>query len=120
MRQSLDTAEQALQIVTSDQDKQLEALITKWKLAARDAAEELFIDAKARIDEMGGLEAWQRKVRDDNLLCAEDNMHETHDSRQHFMEQDDYDRSGDTRLSNPPALEVVDQVSSDINIPCAH
>jgi hypothetical protein len=104
LRQSLDTAEQALQIVTSDQDNQLEALVTKWKSVARDAADELFIDAKARIDEMGGLEAWQRKVRDDKLLCAEDN---------------DYDRSVEARLSHPQA-QVVDQVSSERQHPlCA-
>lgn len=119
LRQSLDTAEQAVQIVTSDQDKQLEALVTKWRLVARDAADELFIDAKTRIGEMGGLEAWQRKVRDDRVLWAEDKMHETHDLQQQFMEQHDYDRSAETQLSHPQA-QVVDQVSSERQRPlCA-
>ncbi|KAK5051530.1 hypothetical protein LTR84_003182 [Exophiala bonariae] len=74
--QALDTAEQALQIITSGQDIQLEALITKWTHIARDAADELFIDAKARIEDMGGIEVWQRKAQTEGQLWAEANQYE--------------------------------------------
>jgi hypothetical protein len=46
LRQSLDTAQQALTIETSQQDTQVRSLIAKWKQVVRDAAEELFEDAK--------------------------------------------------------------------------
>lgn len=111
LRQSLDTAEQALQIVTSGQDDQLEALITKWKSVARDAADDLFIDTKARVDDMGGLETWQRKVQNDKLLWAEDEQHKSHGSQKNTMEPDGDDTSAETQLPHTQA-PIVDQVSS--------
>ncbi|KEF57088.1 uncharacterized protein A1O9_07278 [Exophiala aquamarina CBS 119918] len=102
LRQSLDIAEQALQIVTSGQNDQLEALTTKWKFIAHGAADELFIDTKARIDDMGGLETWTQKAQDDKLLWAEDERHKSHGSQSSILEPDEDDTSVEPNLSQSP------------------
>jgi hypothetical protein len=63
LRQSLDTAQQALKIASSSSDTELETLITKWKLASREAAEEVFRGAKDRVNRMGGVGAWRERSR---------------------------------------------------------
>lgn len=61
--QSLDTAQQALKIASSSTDTELETVITKWKLASREAAEEVFRGAKDRVNGMGGVGAWRERSR---------------------------------------------------------
>ena len=61
LRHSLDTAQQALKIQTSNTDSELEILILKWKLVSREAAEELFRSAKDRVNRMGGVGAWRER-----------------------------------------------------------
>lgn len=61
LRQSHDTAQQALEIASSCTDAELEALISKWKLASREAAEEVFRDAQDRVNRMGGMRAWRER-----------------------------------------------------------
>lgn len=68
LRQSLDTAQQALEIEASDQDAELRNLIAKWRAVAQEAAEELFTDAKQRVDGMGGVDAWRRRTNEDARL----------------------------------------------------
>lgn len=116
-RQALEVAEQALQIVDSRQDIQLEALITKWTQIARDVADELFVDAKARIDDMGGFEAWQRNAQSDNLLWAEAKRHESPDMGENLTSQDDISTGQELA-----SLEecVVDHVSCLLRPLCAH
>ena len=63
VRQSLDTAQQAVKIEASSTDSELEALISKWKLASREAAEEVFRGAKDRVNRMGGVGAWRERSR---------------------------------------------------------
>jgi len=63
LRQSLDTAQQALKIQNSDQDASLEVLITKWKQVSREVAEELFTTAKEKVNRMGGVGVWREKSR---------------------------------------------------------
>jgi hypothetical protein len=63
--QSLDMVEQALQFEESGQEAQLQDLIGKWRAVAREAADELFVDAKDRIDQMGGAAAWRRRTQED-------------------------------------------------------
>lgn len=60
---SLDTAQQALKISSSTTDTELLTLITKWKLASREAAKEVFRGAKDRVDCMGGVGAWRELSR---------------------------------------------------------
>jgi len=61
LKQSLDTAQQALKIQSSSTDAELEVLIRKWQLASREAAEELFAGAKDRVNRMGGVGAWRER-----------------------------------------------------------
>lgn len=50
MRQSLDTAQQALNILRTDQEHNMHALTEKWRSVVRDTAEEFFEDFKARAE----------------------------------------------------------------------
>ena len=49
LRQSLDTAEQALHIESTDQKGKINALIRKWRDVARECAEEVFDGSKDRV-----------------------------------------------------------------------
>ncbi|KAF2839238.1 hypothetical protein M501DRAFT_1016317 [Patellaria atrata CBS 101060] len=65
-RNGLDTLQQALKIEQSGQDEELEKLISRWKTASREAAEEVFAGVKDRVNRMGGVDAWrQREKRQD-------------------------------------------------------
>ena len=66
LRQSLEIAEQALRIEASGQDSELKKLIVKWRAVAQETADELFTDAKARVDSMGGVVAWRRQAKSDS------------------------------------------------------
>ncbi len=66
LRQSLESAEQALEIEASGQDAEVEKLITKWRSIAQEAADELFVGAKERVDGMGGVVAWRHRVQEDS------------------------------------------------------
>ena len=58
-RAELDTYAQALKIEESNKDKELEALIKKWRLVSKDAAEEVFGGVRDRVNRMGGVKAWR-------------------------------------------------------------
>lgn len=91
--QTLDVAHQALQIETSGQDVRLQALITKWKAVAQEVAEQLFVLAKERIDQMGGVSAWRRCSQENarlwhrdvetDLLASDVNCHQHHPQMYH-------------------------------------
>ncbi|ETI19920.1 hypothetical protein G647_08935 [Cladophialophora carrionii CBS 160.54] len=66
LRQSLENADQAIQIEESGQGAELKRLITKWRTVAQEAADELFADAKERIDGMGGVAAWRRRAEQES------------------------------------------------------
>ncbi|RMZ92154.1 hypothetical protein DV736_g611, partial [Chaetothyriales sp. CBS 134916] len=68
LRQSLDTAQQALKIQSANQAADLDKQIAKWRSIVRDTAEELFEDAKHRLDHQGIGQTWlqqQDKERPD-------------------------------------------------------
>ncbi|OAP64522.1 hypothetical protein AYL99_00494 [Fonsecaea erecta] len=73
LRQSLQTAEEALQVEGSKQDVELQTLISRWRTIAQEAAEELFADAKERIDRMGGVTQWRRQLQEDSRPWKDDN-----------------------------------------------
>ena len=50
MRQSLDTAQQALNILKTGQQQSIHGLIGKWTAVVHETAEELFEDVKTRVD----------------------------------------------------------------------
>ncbi|KAI9837068.1 MAG: hypothetical protein M1819_000717 [Sarea resinae] len=54
-----DTLARALAIHTTGSDRDLEALIDKWKGVSRAAAEELFVGVRARVEGMGGVRGWR-------------------------------------------------------------
>jgi Swi5-dependent recombination DNA repair protein 1 len=58
LRQSLDTAQQALRIETFTKPTGIDAQIAKWRSVVREAADELFEDAKQRVDREGGVKNW--------------------------------------------------------------
>lgn len=60
---SLDTSQQAVKISSSNTDAELENLISKWKTASREAAEELFRGARDRVNKMGGVGAWRERTK---------------------------------------------------------
>lgn len=69
LRGSLTTAQQAVKIAassssSSSSNHDLESLILKWKLASREAAEEVFNGAKDRVNGMGGVGAWRERSRE--------------------------------------------------------
>ncbi|KAI1947218.1 hypothetical protein LOY89_000939 [Ophidiomyces ophidiicola] len=71
LRTALDTTTQAVQIEQLKQDPELEALIVKWRLVAREATEELFASARERVNRMGGVGAWKEKIKQSHLRRAE-------------------------------------------------
>lgn len=95
--QSLDVAQQALQIETSNQLVQVQVLISKWTAVARDVAEQLFDEAKERIDHMGGLKAWRHRAQDDARLWNKD------DKTSHHSPDDGRDEN-----DGPPEIATAD------------
>lgn len=67
MKEELELAEQARKIEAESQKKdpegeidgELVELITKWKMASRQAAEEMFGKVRDRVNRMGGPRAWK-------------------------------------------------------------
>lgn len=59
LRARLETTTQALEIEASSEDAELEGLINKWRTTSREAAEEVFVGMKAKVDGMGGWKKWR-------------------------------------------------------------
>ncbi len=72
LRRSLDTAQQALKLTSSPRETELESLIAKWKLASREAAEEVFQGAEDRVNQMGGVGAWRERSRENKAGWGDD------------------------------------------------
>jgi len=120
LRQSLDTAQQALQIETCKGDVELEALIEKWRVVARDAADELFATAKDRVDEMGGMAVWRERTQKTSWAWSdEDELDATRltDEQKEQLETDREEAVAEARkygLVEPEmATEKDDEVSDD-------
>lgn len=71
LHRELDTVSQALKIEQKGQDDELAELITKWKGVSREAAEELFVGARDKVNGMGGVGAWKEKARDAKMRRME-------------------------------------------------
>ncbi|KAI4277506.1 MAG: hypothetical protein LQ337_001724 [Flavoplaca oasis] len=59
LRARLETTTQALEIEASSEDAELEELIKKWRVTSRDAAEEVYVGMKEKVDGMGGWKKWK-------------------------------------------------------------
>jgi hypothetical protein len=65
LREELNVAKQAIRIESSNKDTELEGLITKWRHASQEAADEVFASAQERVTRMGGLAAWRERSKRD-------------------------------------------------------
>lgn len=119
LRQSLDTAQQALQVQSSNQCGELQSLVQKWRAIAQAVADELFNDAKERIDTMGGLEAWRRRTKEDARLWNNDDDDEE-DNQQHENNDRDVqcqEEAEGARVSCDKEQEQEESVSRGNSLP---
>ena len=65
LRSDLDAANQALRIESSTKDRELEALIIKWRHVSQEVADEVFEGAQERVKQRGGLKAWKEQSKRD-------------------------------------------------------
>jgi hypothetical protein len=70
LRRDLDTVTQAVKIEQTGQDTELEALVVKWRAASREAAEELFVSARDKVNRMGGVGVWKEKTKNAKMRQA--------------------------------------------------
>lgn len=114
LRQSLDAAQQAVNILQNDQETSVQALIDRWKGVVRDAADDLFDDAKERVERDGGLSRSRRRSsgefpNDAPVLAAEE--------QEMLLMQQEEDRAqalkyGLIESVEPAEDDLEDQVSS--------
>lgn len=64
LRTDIDDLTQALRLLHSVRDVELESLAAKWRGAARSACEELFAGVKDKVNRMGGVGAWRERERE--------------------------------------------------------
>ncbi|KAJ5789087.1 uncharacterized protein N7518_006098 [Penicillium psychrosexuale] len=67
----LEAANQAHNLETNPRYIEIPTLITKWRLASQDAADEVFVGAKERFDGMGGMAAWKERSKRDTTRWEE-------------------------------------------------
>lgn len=63
-RRLLDVAKQAKKYEGNDNDEELKQLTTSWRNAAQQAASELFAQASERVEQMGGMEEFVRRQKE--------------------------------------------------------
>jgi hypothetical protein len=90
----LEIATQARDLETNPRYIEIPTLITKWRLASQDAADEVFVGAKERVNSMGGLAAWKEQTKRSATRweCDEESR-----EREHIDEEegdDNYDAEG--------------------------
>lgn len=71
VRRDIDALKQALNLTSGAEEAELEALISKWRGAAQEAAEEAFGRWKDRVDELGGMAVWKKQESDRKALLRE-------------------------------------------------
>lgn len=71
LRQAVDTVTEAHRIASSRKDDELRDLSAKWRAASRSAAEQVFCNARDRVNKMGGMGAWRERERDKMVKLEE-------------------------------------------------
>ncbi|KAJ5207872.1 hypothetical protein N7449_002251 [Penicillium cf. viridicatum] len=95
----LEIATQALNLETNPKYIEIPTLITKWRLASQDAADEVFVGAKERVNGMGGMAAWkERSKRDATRWDFDENREREHVDE----EEEDAENYGDGDSSGHP------------------
>ncbi|KGO75052.1 hypothetical protein PITC_047350 [Penicillium italicum] len=82
----LEIATQALNLETNPKYIEIPTLITKWRLASQDAADEVFVGAKERVNRMGGMGAWKEQSKRDATRWGFD---EENREREHVDEEEE-------------------------------
>lgn len=93
MRQSLDTAQQALNILQADQQHAMQSLIHKWTGVVRDTAEELFEDIKLRSQVEGRFARSRRCSPSYHGESDERNQALTKDQKEMLLAQQEEDHA---------------------------
>ncbi|KAL8852803.1 MAG: hypothetical protein Q9221_002312 [Calogaya cf. arnoldii] len=87
LRARLETTTQALEIEASSEDAELEGLIQRWRLTSREAAEEVFVGMKEKVDGMGGWKKWRS-----TQAAGARGWNDDQDEKKGSAEDDDVDR----------------------------
>ncbi|KAJ5945182.1 hypothetical protein N7516_005350 [Penicillium verrucosum] len=98
--EELEIATQALNLETNPKYIEIPTLVTKWRLASQDAADEVFAGAKERVNRMGGMAAWKEQSKRDATRWDFD---EESREREHVDEEEEgVDNYGDVDSSGHP------------------
>jgi hypothetical protein len=89
-RQDIDALNQALRLAESSRDVELDELTTKWRTAARQAAEEVFSGARDKVNRMGGVGAWRERQQE-----AAERNEEWNKPQEQDDEEEIYDEEGE-------------------------
>jgi hypothetical protein len=107
LRSELDTVQQALRIETSNKDKELGALIAKWRAVSQEAADELFASAREKVMRMGGLAAWRGREKQRREMGRWYDADSTAAERRDDIDDSNFDAEAGSRM------EMTDDVGSD-------
>jgi hypothetical protein len=110
LREELNVAKQALRVESSNKGAELEGLITKWRHASQEAADEVFSGAQERVTMMGGLTAWRERSKRDAFQWN----HEEEEEKEHVDEYEDENRElGDVFVEKKNGSKVQEEESHD-------
>lgn len=119
LRQSIDTSQQALKIASSSSHTELETLIIKWKLASREAAEEIFRSAKDRVNSMGGVGAWQlrskKKLEECNGESLQPDLGVLSEEQREQMEIQKEELEAEKQKYAPETAQEVEERDDDVS-----
>jgi hypothetical protein len=107
LRQSLDIAQQALEIEDSGRLEELAQLITKWRVIAQEAADEVFADAENKVADMGGVRAWKHRAEEDSLRW-------NHDREQHVNPRN-LNAQADDGIEQGESDQTKDEYEEDVS-----
>lgn len=103
LRQDLDVTEQARKLCSSNERKQVEHLLLKWRDIARSVADQVFDISNNRVKEMGGIEAWQKST----LQSSQDWLD------QRMVVQNDYQYHEDRVVINGESTEHENNANTE-------
>ncbi|EMR11192.1 hypothetical protein PNEG_00784 [Pneumocystis murina B123] len=95
-------------------DSKLERLVDKWRLAAQQAATQLFAIVSEKIESVGGISAWYRQFEESKSILSEWDPPPKPE-----IEDTDYDREDSRNIEEAPQPEVFTMaiMLQKLNIP---
>ncbi|QSL65091.1 hypothetical protein MERGE_002396 [Pneumocystis wakefieldiae] len=96
-------------------DSKLERLVDKWRLAAQQAASQLFAIVSEKIESVGGINAWYRQFEESKSILSQWDL-----SPKPEIEDPDYDGEDSQNAQEKPQPEVftIEIMLQKLNIPC--